>query len=166
MPSVWNTAIAACKTWPSKLASATQGSSSKTNAHLRVPQEDEPVSKQHDSAVIAQPPNALQIAQPTKKLVQIGVPLSQQQSPLFRMPLEIRQKIYEFVFGPSLLHIEALGDRLTHVRCLEWESSNGWEGHAHCQEGPVPGVVRVDNSQDPNDQLLALCLTCRQMYVR
>ena len=156
MPSVWNTAISARKSWPSKLASAAQRSSRKKNAHRRDLQEEAFVSEEDDNTAAAQP---------TNKLVQIGVPLSQQQSPLFRLPAEIRQKIYEFVFGPSLLHIEALEDRLTHVKCLHWESNDSWEGHAHCQQGPLDGVVRVDNSQDPNDQLIALCLTCRQMYV-
>jgi len=152
----WNGAISARKTWRSKLASAFQRSSKRKNAHSKALQEHGSVSKQDDTVVLVRP---------TQESAQIGVPLSQQQSPLFRLPIEIRQTIYEFVFGPSLLHIEALIDRLAHVKCLKWESSDGWEGHAHCQAGLIPGVVQMDKSEDPDDQLLALCLTCRQMCV-
>jgi hypothetical protein len=138
----WNGAISARKIWRSKLASAFQRSSKRKNAYFEALQEHGPDSKQDNTVVIARP---------TKGAAQIGVPLSQQQSPLFGLPLEIRQIIYEFVFGPSLLHIEPLMDRLAHVKCLKWESSDGWEGHAHCRAGLILGVVKVDTSEDPND---------------
>jgi len=149
----WNGTFSDRKTWRSKLASAFQRSSKRKNAHPKALQEHGLFPKQDV------------ITRPTKASLHIGVPLSQQQSPHFRLPIEIRETIYEFVFGPSLLHIEALIHRLAHVKCLKWESSDGWESHAHCQPGLIPGVVHIDNSEDPNDQLLALCLTCRRMYV-
>jgi len=144
------------KTWLSKLASAFQKSSKRENAQKEAVQEYVPVSRQE---------NAVVIAQPTKRFMQIGVPLLQQQCLLFSLPIELRQTIYQYVFGPSLIHIESLGDRLAHVKCKKWESSDGWDEHTHCQRGEVTGTIIVDNSEDPNDQLLAFRLTCRRMYV-
>ena len=99
----------------------------------------------------------------TGEPVHVGEPQLQRQSLLFSLPTEIRNIIYQHVFGPSLIHIESLGDRLAHVKCLQWQSNNGWGGHLHCYQGWEDEVVFLDNVDDPNDQLLALCLTCRIM---
>ena len=104
-------------------------------------------------------------ASSTTKSVQMGDPHSQQQSFLLnRLPIEVREIIYYHVFGPSLIHTVEMGWRLAHVRCLEWQVGEVWDGHRHGIEG-LEGRPILDKLKDPNDQLLALCLTCRLMCV-
>ena len=101
---------------------------------------------------------------PTTGQVHLG-PATEQQGLLFSLPPELRQSIYRHVFGPSLIHVEPIGERLAHVTCEDWRSWNVEREHSHCRDGEVMGVVRIDQSEDPNDQLSTLLLTCRQMYV-
>lgn len=116
--------------------------------------------------------NLLDSEQAEFKALQVGPPLAQKQCLLFRLPIEIREQVYRHVFGPSLIHIEATyldNDRqyqvrLAHVRCFEWQSGDGWDGHLHGRGG-VDWTRKTDKVQDPNDQLLSLCLSCRLMCV-
>lgn len=62
------------------------------------------------------------------------IPISnQEQSPLFRLPLELRQKIYSYVFGFSNIHIRSAkgGHVLRHIRC---KCADGCPGTAHTFE--------------------------------
>ncbi len=98
--------------------------------------------------------------------LEVGVPYSQRQSPLFGLPLEIRNLIYVNAFGPSLIHIVALESRIGHVTCHHWQSNDSWDGHGRCHTGFTPlvgpqGNIAINNDEDPKDQLLALCMTCR-----
>ena len=142
------------KTWRSKLASAFRRSSKTQKKYLP-----------EDFAFL----NQVTAAAPVQQVIapiQLGSALSQQQSLLFSLPTEVRQLIYQHVFGPSVIHVESLGalkDRLAHVTCSKWQSDDGWSEHAHCERGEETGTVDIDNSDDPNDQLSALCLTCRRM---
>ena len=106
--------------------------------------------------------------QPRCRPLQLGKPLAQEQCHLFRTPAEIRESIYRKVFGPSLLHIDAVaidgGVRLAHVRCFGGDSKDGWNGHEHGRR-LWNFTKNLHTSKDPNDQLLALCLTCRLTYV-
>jgi hypothetical protein len=135
--------ISTRKKWSSKLTSAFNKFSKKAA------QEDQSVDKRP----------------PTTGLVQLGVPRIQVDCRLLNLPVEVRQTIYKYVFGPSLIHVESLGHRLAHVRCTKWESDDSWDGHAHWKSLPTGGIgmIGVDNSDDPNDQLISLCLACRRM---
>jgi len=144
------------KTWLSKLASAFNNPSKKETPQRNIAQEDQ--------SVYGQLP-FIDTRPPTTGSVQLGVPLLQDDCLLFNMPVEIRQTIYKYVFGPSLIHVESLGHRLAHVKCKEWEVDDSWDGHAHWENRTTGGLgtVGVNNSDDPNDQLISLCLTCRRM---
>ena len=99
-----------------------------------------------------------------KDPVRIGPPLPQIQSFFFKLPAEIRDIVYQNVFGPSLIHIEALSNRLAHVRCLEWQPDDGWDGHQHGIRGTGDEDCSILNKAEaPNDRLLAICLSCRSM---
>lgn len=100
---------------------------------------------------------------PTTGEVHLGAPV-RQRGPLFSLPTELRHIIYQHVFGPSLIHVIALGERLAHVTCSEWWYQDRRQEHVHCRD-EVRNCVRIEQSEDPNDQLSALLLTCRQMYV-
>lgn len=110
--------------------------------------------------------------QPEFKSLQVDEPLLQAHCHLLRLPIEIRQAIYSHVFGPSLIHIEALCYedevlrvfRLAHLRCPQWQPGDSWDGHRHGRSEPF-WTTKLDSPQVPNDQLLALCLSCRWMYV-
>ena len=80
---------------------------------------------------LVNPPDKIAIVPVVDKFIEIGEVCSQEQSLLFRLPTEIRQTIYRHVFGPSVIHIESLCDRLAHVTCQQWQSEDGWDGHAH-----------------------------------
>jgi len=144
------------KTWLSKLASACNKPFKKSNVQRSDAEEDQ--------SVYGQLP-FIDTRPPTTGSVQLGVPLRQDSCLLFNLPVEIRQTIYKYVFGPSLVHVESLGHRLAHVRCEKWEFDDSWDGHAHWENRGMGelGTVSVNNSDDPNDQLSSLCLTCRRM---
>ncbi len=99
--------------------------------------------------------------------MRLGAPISQQQSLLFQLPIEIRELVYKHVFGPSLIHIEAISRRLAHVTCIHWQPGDGWDGHTHVgTTGWGPEAPRTfEKSTSPNDQLLAICLSCKLMWV-
>jgi hypothetical protein len=92
----------------------------------------------------------------------------QPQSPLFKLPYELRLQIYELVLGSEdgkVLHIIEDRGRLSHIRCYHIGGvsgdieKTGWERDC-CNpwRDPPPGLGRHKN-------LLALPKTCRRMYV-
>lgn len=82
------------------------------------------------------------------------------------MPVEVRELVYRYVFGPSLIHIEAISHRLAHVRCMSWLPGDGWDGHLHGSRGmEAEAPASLVKNESPNDQLLATCLSCRLMWV-
>ncbi len=83
-----------------------------------------------------------------------------QSSFLTKLPLEIREAIYVHVFGHSLVHLVDLGHRLAHVSCAQ----EVWDGHRHGVEG-LYGYPMLHKEEHPDDALLALCKTCRTVYV-
>ena len=109
--------------------------------------------------------------QPQYKPVQMDhPPLAQEQSHLFsRLPLELRSRIYYYVFAPSLIHVLATSEnwgniRLSHVKCNRWLAPGGtWGAHMHGYAA-MQWTWNIDKSKDPNDQLLALSLTCKLLY--
>jgi hypothetical protein len=91
----------------------------------------------------------------------------QQQSPLFALPLEIRNRVYEECIGGYTIHISTLDayHRMSHTRCktpstlstLSTLSSTCACGFLARQKGVV--------DQWGNTSLLHLLGTCRRMYV-
>ena len=90
----------------------------------------------------------------------------QQQSPLFALPLEIRNRVYEECIGGYTIHISTLDayHRMAHTRCktpplstLSSLSSTCACGFLARQKGMV--------DQWGNTSLLHLLGTCRRMYV-
>jgi hypothetical protein len=87
----------------------------------------------------------------------------QEQSPLFNLPLEIRNRVYEECIGGYTIHISTLDayHRMAHTRCetpfLPTVSSNCACGFLVRQEGVA--------DEWGNTSLLHLLVTCRRMYV-
>ena len=102
----------------------------------------------------------------------IGTPSVQPLSILFRLPLEIRQLVYQALFGSSLIHIldtttkiDTLGHRMSHYVCNgppPWHSFQAWNiGRHHHGTAGHEGSSILDSLRKRDDHLLALCLTCR-----
>ncbi len=88
-------------------------------------------------------------ASSTRRSVQTGKPHPQQQSFfLSRLSIEIRVVIYQHIFGPSLVYIVDLGYRPAHVRCLQWQTGEVWDGHRRAIDG-FEGMTILDESIDP-----------------
>jgi hypothetical protein len=87
----------------------------------------------------------------------------QEQSPLFNLPLEIRNRVYEECIGGYTIHISTLDayHRMSHTRCkspsLPTVSSNCACGFLVLQKGVA--------DEWGNTSLLHLLVTCRRMYV-
>lgn len=98
--------------------------------------------------------------------------LDQHQSPLCKLPFELRQMIWKEVLGNGIMHITHLENRLSHARCTD-ESGNKWGmsthdcwGKACCVStyrkypslyaGPIYGVEKPQN-------LLGLMMSCRAL---
>lgn len=99
--------------------------------------------------------------------MQLAAPISQQQSILFRLPIEVREVVYKHVFGPSLIHLEAISRRFAHITCRDRQPGDGWDGHVHlgATARGLEARRRFYLETSPNDQLLAICLTCKIMWV-
>jgi hypothetical protein len=88
------------------------------------------------------------------------VTLQQETSSFFKLPFEIRQKIYEDVLGGYVIHIHFVQAyrRMSHTRCKS--STPAICDGKECRERfKVPGVP----DEWGNVSLLALLLTCRRM---
>lgn len=97
----------------------------------------------------------------TLQPLQEKLPRPQPQSSfLTKLPLEIREAIYVHVFGRRLVHLVDLGQRLAHVSCAQ----EIWDWHRHGVEG-LNGYPILNEEEHLNDALLALCKTCRMVYV-
>ena len=107
----------------------------------------------------------------------------QSQSPLFRLPPEIRSIIWSYVFPPATLHLVTIKNKLRHIRCQA--SSNRQSDlthHRHCcpttparwrvYDGRVPGhsdrlLYPHTHEQLPDrvsDGNVSLLRTCRAIY--
>jgi len=104
-----------------------------------------------------------------------------QNSPLLRLPPELRQIIWSYVFGSSTLHLVTIKNKVRHVRC-SLPNSPSLTHHRHCcpittarwrtYDGRIPGhsdkylyphthdllPSRISNSN------VALLRTCRAIY--
>ncbi len=107
----------------------------------------------------SQPTSQHQVQEPQPPEPKLPRPQSQSAF-LSKLPFEIRQIIYTHVFGHSLIHILDMGRRLAHFRC----PNKVWDWHRHGIEG-LNGCPILNIEDHPNDELLALCKTCRIMYV-
>ena len=90
-------------------------------------------------------------ASSAREPVQIEKPHPQQQSLFFnRLPIEVREIIYYYVFGPSLIRTVDMGYRLVHVRCSMWQIGEVWDRHRHGNEGLECWPI-LDKSKDRDD---------------
>lgn len=92
-------------------------------------------------------------------------------SPFFRLPLEIREKIYSEVLGHDTLHIVQLPKRLGHLRCTASKTSythNNIICNRECFHPSVPIQTyrhgEFINVEGTSDNSLSLIQTCRQIY--
>ena len=81
---------------------------------------------------------------------------------LTKLPFEIRSLIYQHLFSDSLIHLVDLGPRLAHIRCSQGRQGRLWDGHRHGVGGHEGNSI-IDNDIDQNDNLIALCHTCRTL---
>jgi len=98
--------------------------------------------------------------------------LDQTQSPLFRLPFEIRQMIWKEVLVVWMIHIIPRKDgHLVHARCKD-NNSDVWKMESH--KCVLDASIRLgmtiggDTSQDEPasyPSLLSLLKTCRVMFV-
>ncbi|MCJ1362785.1 hypothetical protein MMC16_001891 [Acarospora aff. strigata] len=90
-------------------------------------------------------------------------PRLQADSPLLRLPAEIRLKIYYEVFGGEVLHLIQLPKRLAHVRCCSTLSAT--DVLRRCIPGyRWPAVIMEMTKIKTSSLDLALLQSCRQIY--
>jgi hypothetical protein len=87
----------------------------------------------------------------------------QEQSPLFILPLEIRNRVYEECIGGYTIHISTLDayHRMSHTRC---KSSFFPTVSSNCACGFLVRQMGVPDEWG-NTSLVHLLATCRRMYV-
>ncbi|KAJ5684755.1 uncharacterized protein N7477_001100 [Penicillium maclennaniae] len=109
-------------------------------------------------------------------------PNPQSQSPLSRLPPEIRSMIWSYVFPPATLHLVTIKNKLRHIRCQAPNLPSELTHHRHCcpttparwrvYDGRVPGhsdrlLYPHTHEQLPDlvsDGNVALLRTCRAIY--
>ncbi len=161
----------AWKRWKAKLVSPLKVSRQeklRQAASSEPPLIDTPPEEPLDGDYLQRPDFAWQKSQFfVRDHMQLAAPISQQQSILFRLPIEVREVVYKHVFGPSLIHLEAISRRFAHITCGDWQPGDGWDGHVHL--GATARGLEARRhfylETSPNDQLLAICLTCKIMWV-
>lgn len=107
----------------------------------------------------------------TVRQARIGSPVRQDQSIFFKLPLEIRQLVYQKLFGSSTIHIvdttteiDSVDHRIGHYECDGkpfWPSFQAWnEGrHYHGKAGHEGSTILRGYGR--RTRLIALCLACR-----
>ncbi|KAL8782303.1 MAG: hypothetical protein Q9213_005497 [Squamulea squamosa] len=82
---------------------------------------------------------------------------------LSRLPLELRQEIYTYVIGGSLVHVLRKGKHLAHVRCKR-QTETDFERYCrpHASYTCHSGMSTLGSTANGN---IALLRTCRQVYV-
>jgi hypothetical protein len=99
---------------------------------------------------------------------------SDQTKPIFfKLPLEIRQKIYEYVFvgGNPLIHINQSYKKLVYRRCPRQFEGQACKRGTACFHDTLPGLRGYYNGDDlhtytqSSGGILPLLQSCRQMYV-
>ena len=78
-------------------------------------------------------------------------------SPFFRLPLEIREQIYESFFGTTRVHFFNFGGKLRSFACHNEPSDK-------CQWDCISLPPIKKHGDDPTTGILALPLTCRRIY--
>lgn len=86
----------------------------------------------------------------------------QEESSIFKLPLEIRRKVYEDVLGGYVIHIYFVVAyrRMSHTRCKNRTPEV-------CRGLPCRQIFKVKGAKDAwgNVSLLPLLQSCRRMYV-
>ena len=104
-----------------------------------------------------------------------GMILDQSQSPLMRLPLELREMIYKAVLGNNTMHMILKENKLGHLRCKApsaLECPLGYNGRTlsrECCWGNVDSSniwAPKSGANEPTDgNIVPFLRTCRQMYV-
>lgn len=106
---------------------------------------------------------------------QRGKTFDQTQSPLMRLPFELRQMVYRYVLGDSTMHMILKEQKLGHLRCKA-ESAlacplgyNGLTLSRECCWGTVDSAniwaPQSGNRNEPTDGgIIPLLRSCRQIY--
>ncbi|KAL8802980.1 MAG: hypothetical protein Q9182_003468 [Xanthomendoza sp. 2 TL-2023] len=92
------------------------------------------------------------------------LPPSPQSDSLFltRLPLEIRQEIYNYIVGGNLIHVVRKGQHLAHVRCKPgWEVDFQRDCRPHASSTCHSAASSMGFTANGN---IALLRTCRQIY--
>ncbi|PSN70639.1 hypothetical protein BS50DRAFT_570171 [Corynespora cassiicola Philippines] len=101
--------------------------------------------------------------------------LEQMESPLLRLPLELRHMIYRAVLGDSTMHMILKENKLGHLRCKApsaLECPLGYNGRTlsrECCWGTVDSAniwspMSGDIAEPTDGNILPLLQTCRQVY--
>ncbi|KAL8677903.1 MAG: hypothetical protein Q9186_005714 [Xanthomendoza sp. 1 TL-2023] len=81
---------------------------------------------------------------------------------LARLPLEIRQEIYNYIVGGNLVHVVRKGQHLAHVRCKHcWESDFQRDCRRYASNTCHSAAPSMGFTANGN---IALLRTCRQVY--
>ena len=94
-------------------------------------------------------------------------------SKLFKLPLEIRQRIYEYILvdRQPLIHINQSFKTLVYRRCRKQIRGQTCKSNIACFHGTIAGPRGYYKGDDPNTYtqsdggILPLLISCRQMYV-
>jgi len=111
---------------------------------------------------------------PKKRRRKLTLRGDQTQSALLRLPLEIRQRIYEYVLvgGKPLIHINQSFKTLVYRRCPKQLRGQTCKDDTACFHGTLVGPRHYYNGDDPDTYtrsdggILPLLKSCRLMYVR
>ncbi|KAL9114251.1 MAG: hypothetical protein Q9227_001673 [Pyrenula ochraceoflavens] len=95
---------------------------------------------------------------PTKSVEAFDPVLHQAASPLFNLPLEVREQIYQLFFGTTLIHFFNYGGRPRSFACHN-------DPCCKCEWKCIVLPPVKDHNDDLMVGILALPLTCRRIYL-
>ncbi|RFU34861.1 hypothetical protein B7463_g1482, partial [Scytalidium lignicola] len=134
---------------------------------LRVPERVDLGSSSHDGVYWDGMIEELKSRGGKEKTIEISPPVKvlqrtedQLESPLFKLPLEIRRQIYEEVLGGHVFHIYFVQAyrRLSHTRCKDRSTP--------CNGAVCRSMVKIPGAKDDwgNISLLHMLQSCRRVY--
>ena len=116
----------------------------------------------HHCSTISEAPICHEAAHVKVLTPSLGVPSPQSQSALLNLPFDIRQSVYEHVYGFSTFHLEATRDGHKTIKCPDYDAHGGWDGHVHgIRGGKAEDALFLHEEGIPASFPLSLSLSCR-----
>ena len=149
-------------TWPSFTRRHEPEPESTKNAALTLKSKEELRAEHLPNPLPVLPPSGLSFSDDIDDSYQQG------QSPLFKLPYELREQIYRYALGYHFVHIICTRKRLAHVSCFQRRRpKRSTYGHAcwgYMVENGLIWLRALSGQHGRHSSLMGVVRSCRRAY--